>query len=296
MHSLQNMKIPETVTLKKSQSGLDKIIIRNELAEAVIYMRGANLTHFKPRNEKPVIFGGEGCEMYPDKTLHAGIPLCWPWFGPHPSDKNKPQHGFARDREWEMKEAAQLPGGDTEIILELREDERTLALFDHPFELRLRFLIGKTLRIELETHNTDTVPFQFTQALHSYFSLSDIDNILIYGTEDTPFVDVADGRIKKQTSQPLKVDRVINRVYEPSDKQCRIIDSGFHRVITVSKEGSNATTIWNPGKENGLHDLPGDLYRRFVCIESCNAGNDSITLGPGMSHRIVQEISLSDQI
>jgi len=294
MQDLQKFEIPGIVHFQKNRLGLDQIVISNKLAEAEIYLLGGNLTHYQPRDEKPVIFGGKGCEMYPDKTLHAGIPICWPWFGPHPTESSKPQHGFARNKIWELRKTAQLPGGETEIILELSEDKETLGLFAHSFELLLRFTIGKTVRIELETHNTDSSPFRFTQALHSYFYLSDIGNITIRGVEDTPFVDLVDeGRIR-QESDPLHIDRVVNRVYEPTDRQCELIDSGFGRVITVDKEGSNATTIWNPGSDNDLHDLPGDLYRKFVCIESCNAGNNIITLEPGMSHSIVQKIAILD--
>ena len=294
MPDLQKFQIPHRVKFQKSKSGLDRIIVTNDFAEAVIYLHGGNLTHFRPKGEKAVIFGGRGCEMYPDKTLHAGIPICWPWFGPHPEDDRKPQHGFARNRRWELKKTAQLDGGETEIVLGLQEDEGTLALFGHPFELRLHFTVGKSLRIELETRNTGEIPFSFTEALHSYFYLSDIDNAVIYGVEDTPYTDLADGGRKKREAGALRIDRVINRVYEPTESRCRIIDSGFGRVITVDKRGSNATTIWNPGAESGLHDLPGDLYRTFVCVESCNAGEDIITLKAGASHRILQEISVSD--
>jgi D-hexose-6-phosphate mutarotase len=292
MQNLQKFEIPGIVHFQKNRFGLDQIVIANELAEAEIYLLGGNLTHYQPRGERPVIFGGKGCEMYPDKTLHAGIPICWPWFGPHPTESSKPQHGFARNKIWELRKTAQLPGGETEVLLGLSEDKETLELFAHSFELLLRFTIGKTVRIELETRNTDSSPFRFTQALHSYFYLSDIDNVTIRGVEDTPFADLADKSRIKQESGPLHIDRVINRVYEPTDRECELIDSGFSRVITVDKEGSNATTIWNPGSDNDLHDLPGDLYRKFVCIESCNAGEDIITLEPGMSHRIIQKIAV----
>ena len=293
MQDFQNFEIPDRVFFQKSKSGLDRIVIDNDFAEATIYLHGGNLTHFQPRGERAVIFGGKRCEMHPDRTLHAGIPICWPWFGPHPTEESKPQHGFARNRDWELQKTTQLPSGETEIVLGLGEDEETRALFDHSFELLLRFTIGRRLRIELETHNSDSVPFSFTQALHSYFYLSDIDNAVIYGTEGVPFAELTDGGRKKQESGALRIDRVINRVYEPTDRQCRIFDDGFNRIISIDKRGSRATTIWNPGDKSGLHDLPADLYRKFVCVESCNAGNDIVTLEPGSSHSLIQEITVS---
>ena len=292
MKEYQKYEIENIVKFEKNSNGLTRIVISNAYAEAIIYLHGANLTHFQPGGESAVIFGGRECKMHPDKTLHAGIPICWPWFGPHPTDSGKPQHGFARTMQWEVKEVKQLQDGTTDIVLGLHEDEYTMELFSHPFELSLSFNIGKQLHIDLHTYNSGTQTIQFTQALHSYFALSDIDNATIYGVEGVPFSDLTDGYRKKSESAPLHIDRIINRIYEPTDKTCRIVDTGAGRIISIDKEGSNSTTIWNPGKHNGLHDLPGDSYRKFVCIETCNAGSDIVTLKSGASHRITQKVKL----
>jgi D-hexose-6-phosphate mutarotase len=293
MKNLQHFTISDIINFQTNSHGLTKMVITNDLAEAVIYLQGGNLTHFQPKGESEVIFGGKTCEMHPEKTLHAGIPICWPWFGPHPTDSDKPQHGFARNKEWEVRETGQLASGETRIVLGLHEDEETLELFDHMFDLTLTFTIGRQLRIDLRTYNSNAEPFHFTQALHSYFAASDIDNLIIYGVEKTPFIDLADDHKEKQEDDLLMVDRILNRVYGPSNQTCAILDKGSNRRIEIEKEGSQATTIWNPGKESGLHDLPGDTYRKFVCIETCNAGQDIITLESGASHHITQKISLA---
>jgi len=291
--NLQHFEIDRVIRFQTNRYGLTEMLISNDAAEAVIYLRGGNLTHFQPRGESAVIFGGETCEMHPEKTLHAGIPICWPWFGPHPTDSDKPQHGFARNREWEVRETEQLANGETRVVLGLHEDEETLELFEHMFDLTLTFTIGKQLLIDLRTYNSNAEPFHFTQALHSYFATSDIDNVLIHGVEETPFIDLADDHKKKQESDLLLIDRILNRIYEPTDQACALSDEGAKRKIHIDKEGSRATTIWNPGKESGLHDLPGDDYRRFVCIETCNAGQDTITLESGASHHITQKITIA---
>ena len=294
MQNYKQFKIPETVRFEENRSGLTKLIISNYLADAEIYLYGANLTHFQPKGEDAVIFGGKQCEMCPDKTLHAGIPICWPWFGPHPSDSSKPQHGFARNRLWEIKETLQLHTGETKVILGLSEDEGTLALFPHAFALELTFIIGKSLHIALKTVNKSRETFTITQALHSYFYVSDIGKVSVSGVENTAFIDAADHNSQKESEEySLLIDKVINRVYIPTESQCHIKDSGKERMIIIDKKGSHSTTIWNPGKNNGLHDLPGDLYRKFVCIETVNASNDTVTLQAGNTHCIMQEIRLS---
>jgi len=30
------------------------------------------------------------------RAIHGGVPVCFPWFGNHPTDATKPAHGFAR--------------------------------------------------------------------------------------------------------------------------------------------------------------------------------------------------------
>lgn len=85
---------------------------------------------------------------------------------------------------------------------------------------------------------------------------------------------------------------MVNRVYIPTRETCNIIDALLKRTIVIEKEGSDSTTIWNPWHDSGIHDLPGDAYRKFICIETTNALSDARTLKPGASHRIVQKISL----
>ncbi len=292
MQNNKPFKIPKIVQFQKNELGLDKIVISNEFAKAEIYLLGANMTHFQPKNEIAVIFCAEDIVVYPDKTLHAGIPICWPWFGPHPTDSSKPQHGFARDRVWKVRETAVMETGETKVVLGLNEDKGTLELFDHPFDLSITFIIGKELQVELKTYNSDTLPIHFTQALHNYFHISDIDNVVVTGIEGVSFTDLADEEKEKCEEGSLLIDRVINRVYYPLNGKCDILDSGAKRKIVLTKKGSDSTTIWNPGDHNGLHDLPGDHYRKFVCVETTNARQDSITLKPGESHSMFETISL----
>ncbi len=292
MQDLSKFEIPNIVRLEESSAKLVKIIISNDHADAQIYLFGGNLVHFQPKGEEMVIFEGTRSEMIPDMTLHAGIPICWPWFGPHPTDSSKPQHGFARNKEWQVREVTQLLSGETKVILGLNEDRDTLELFPHAFDLELAFVIGKELSIDLRTTNSGDEAICFSQALHSYFWLSDIAETLICGVENTPFADITDPGMLKSETASLKIEGVINRVYLPTLARCEIIDSGLKRKIFIDKKGSNSTTIWNPSANNNLHDLPGELYRKFVCIESCNTRTDSIALPSGATHHIRQIISL----
>ncbi len=290
---LNRFAIERILTFKENADGLTKIIVNNDFAEAEIYLHGANLTRFKPQGSEEVIFNGKESRVQPPKSVHAGIPVCWPWFGPHPTDNTLPQHGFARDMLWEVKSTKTLYNA-TEVVLTLSENERTLALWPYRFTLELTFSIGKTLTVKLRTLNSGERPFTITQALHTYFNVADVRRIEIKGVENTPFVDYTDMNRQKLENEPLHIGREVNRVYIPTTATCTIIDPGFERNILVEKAFSHSTTIWNPWEDSGIHDLPGDAYSKFVCIETTNALQDAKTLDPDESCTIVQKITVEN--
>jgi len=285
-------ELPGQIAFKKSENALTKIVVDNRYAEAEIYLHGANLTHFCPKGGEAVIFNAKETVYSATKTVHAGIPICWPWFGAHPSESTKPQHGFARDMLWKPMRTRTVDDGESEIILTLESTPESLQLWPYTFRLELTFTVGSSLRIELKTTNTAALPFTLTQALHSYFFVGDIASVEARGVEGTPYVDYTDDKREKIETAPLRINRMVNSVYLPTDAACTIMDEELNRRIIIEKEGSRSTTIWNPWEESGIHDLPGDAYRKFLCIETTNALSDARTLQPGESTAITQTVSV----
>jgi len=283
---------PGHIDFKQSKSGLTKIVIDNRFAEAEIYLHGANLTHFRPKGEEAVIYNGKESIYTALKTVHAGIPICWPWFGAHPTEIAKPQHGFARDMLWKPKSTKTADDGETEVVLMLEETPESLQLWPYTFRLELTFTVGSSLSIEMKTTNTAGTPFTVTQALHTYFFIGDIEAVEARGVEATPFVDYTDDKKEKIETAPLRINRMVNRVYVPTDAVCTIEDGELKRRIIIEKGGSRSTTIWNPWEKSGIHDLPDDAYRKFLCIETTNALSDARTLQPGETGTIMQKISI----
>ncbi len=290
---LQTFEIPGTLWFETDKNGVVRIVVKNDLSDAEIYLHGAHLTHFQPKGEAPLIFDATKSRITPPKTVHAGIPICWPWFGAHPVDSTKPQHGFARDMQWQLKNTRNLDSKAIVVVLTLHENPQTKRLFPYDFALELTFTIGQTLNVALKSTNTGKEPFTITQALHTYFSISDIETIAISGVEGTPFVDYTDNRKEKCEERTLAIHQEVNRVYVPTDAACTITDTALKRKIVIEKSGSRSTTIWNPWQESGLHDLPDDKYREFVCIETTNALQDAILLQTDESHILVQNISVA---
>ena len=69
-----------------------------------------------------------------------------------------------------------------------------------------------------------------------------------------------------------------------TDATCTIDDPGFERKISIAKQGSKSTVVWNPwvAKAARMPDYGDDEYPEMVCIETTNAENDaqSVKTGP----------------
>jgi glucose-6-phosphate 1-epimerase len=109
------------------------------------------------------------------KAIRGGIPVVWPQFGPGPL----PQHGFARVKTWRVGE--KNTSGDVSVELYLSNDEDTLKLWPHKFNLTLTIRLSeKSLVQELKVDNQDDQAFEFTALYHTYFAVDDIKTTKMY--------------------------------------------------------------------------------------------------------------------
>jgi D-hexose-6-phosphate mutarotase len=280
--------------MRDGPNGLQFIDLANAQATATICTQGAQLTHWQPHSQKhPVTFMSAAAQYNAGKPIRGGIPICWPWFGPHATDRSRANHGFARNLVWRAGEAEQTGSGAIRQALVLGDDERSRALWNHPFRLECRMTIGEVLDIELVTTNTGTLPFTITEALHTYFRIGDIGAIEVLGLDGTAYADNADGGRRKKQTGAVHFNGEIDRVFLNTETACSIVDSTLRRRIDISKSGSHSTVVWNPWSEKAgqLADLGSAVsdegsWRQMVCIESANALDNGLILSPGQSHRL----------
>ena len=148
-------------TFRRGPGGLLFAQIENDLATATICLQGAQLTHWQPRSQaEPVTFMSATVQYTEGKSLRAGVPICWPWFGPHPADKARASHGFARNVLWEARAPARLGNGATQLALLLSDSEKTLALWPHRFVLEYRVTVGDAPMTIKEVDGTLSVPLK----------------------------------------------------------------------------------------------------------------------------------------
>ncbi len=282
------------IRFNPGEGGLFRALIANQFATAEVYLHGAHVTSFHPNNTSPVLWMSDLAQFQQEKAIRGGIPVVWPWFGPHPNDESKPQHGFARTSEWRVAATADLRDGSTQLCLQLRDNEDTRKLWPNPFELELRMTIGAQMRIELASRNTGAEMIEIGGALHTYFNVGNIENISIEGLGEREYIDQLEEHQTKRQSNPITVSEEIDRIYFDTEDECIIDDPATNRRIHIAKAGSRTTVIWNPWitKSRLMTDFPDKGYLNMMCIETANAAKDIYRVPPGRKHTLTQIISI----
>ena len=278
----------EPVVVDEGEGGLERARVTGPRAEAEIYLQGAHVTRWRPRlAPAPVLFVSSRAVYAPGKAIRGGVPLIFPWFGPHATDRSKPMHGFARSRPWRLIAADSAPDGSAAIELGLDDDEATRALWPHGFRARYRVRVGDTLTMALDVVNTGGGAFTFEAALHTYLAVDDVRTVSVRGLEQTPFIDKVDAMTRKRHgSEPLRLTGETDRVFLGTGARCVVEDPGHRRRLTVDKTGSASTVVWNPwaAKCAEMADMGPDDWRSMICVETANAADDAVTVAPGGTH------------
>ena len=280
--------------MREGPNGLQFIDVANTEATATICTQGAQLTHWQPRSQQfPVTFMSAAAQYNAGKPLRGGIPICWPWFGPHATDKSQANHGFARNLVWSPDEPVQTASGATQLAFVLTDSVRTREIWPYPFRLECRLSVGDTLGVELLTTNTGSTPFVITEALHTYFRIGDIGAIEVQGLDGTEYVDSADRGMRRIQAGAVKFAGEVDLVFLNTEASCSVVDAMLERRIEISKSGGRSTVVWNPGSQKAgrFADLGSAVaeqgsWRQMVCIESANALDNRLTLAPGQRHGI----------
>ncbi len=282
-----------TVQFVDGPGGLVFAEIDNAGGAARICLQGAHVVTWKPKAQaEPVIWVSDMATFAPGKSIRGGVPICWPWFGPHATESGFPGHGFARTVLWEVT-AATEHGATTELTLTLVDTEQTRAQWPHATRAELKVSVGERLGVSLATQNLGTEPILLGEALHTYLRIGDIGRIAVSGLEDTEYVDKVDGGARKRQAGAVEFSGEVDRVYLNTGGECVIRDPDLGRGIRIAKTGSQSTVVWTPWQDKALK--MGDFgpgrsgqggWREMVCVESGNALDNVITLAPGARHAL----------
>ncbi|MFC1762160.1 D-hexose-6-phosphate mutarotase [Planctomycetota bacterium] len=287
MISCNDMIIPDRITLKRGHGDLPYLDLRINGAEAHLYLHGAHVLRYQPAEQTPVLWQSEASAFALGKPIRGGIPVCWPWFGPHADDATQPAHGVARLVEWECVCSSVTPEATTATL--------RLPSAAYPnASLQLTVELSHQLAVTLTTTNTDAADLHFTEALHSYFAIQDIHQVTVSGLEGQRYIDqLAMDKSLQTQDGPISFTAETDRIYTNTPQTCTLIDPVLKRSIHVRKENSLSTVVWNPWVDKSIRmpDYADSEYLEMVCIETANCGPDAVTLAPGQTHVMRLQIS-----
>ncbi|MFP5507129.1 MAG: D-hexose-6-phosphate mutarotase [Gammaproteobacteria bacterium] len=280
--------IPDHLSFRDAPGGMHVAEVDNAHATASIALQGAHLMTWTPKGAHPVVWLSEQAKLAPGKSIRGGVPICWPWFGPHASEPSFPGHGFARTVPWDLAETQKLANGATRLVFRLPHSDATRAQWPHPSEVEIHMVVGPTLEIDLVTRNTGDAPITVGEALHTYFEVGDVRKVKVHGLDGCPYVDKVDGGARKQQAGPVTIAGEVDRIYLESTADCVIEDPVLGRRIRIAKKGSASSVVWNPWIEKAakMGDLGDSGYLRMLCVESANADADVVSIPPGAEHHL----------
>ena len=241
------MNIDRSLFSQSPVGDLPALKVENNYASALISLYGGQVLSFRPKGEEDVLWLSADALFEEGSAIRGGVPICWPWFGKRAV--GGANHGYARLSQWYLVSAIALAGGETRMTLALEKETLKSAIGWVDADLTLEVTVGKSLTIKLVTTNNGQEPINLSQALHSYFNVSDVEQIHITGLEETGYQDSADNNRDHIQDDVITIKGEVDRAYLNTFSTCVIHDQGLSRRIVIDKSGSNSTVVWNPGAE-----------------------------------------------
>ncbi|BBL73246.1 D-hexose-6-phosphate mutarotase [Methylomagnum ishizawai] len=268
--------------------GMPVVEVNNAQGSGVLALQGAQLLTWAPKDQAAVVWLSPQAKFACGKSARGGVPICWPWFGPHAEESAFPVHGFARTAAWEVIEVATLEGGANRLGFRLLRKDADDLLWPHCTPLEVRYTLGAALEIELGTRSRSPNPLVLGEALHTYFAVGDVREVRVLGLDGVEYIDKVDGGRRKRQAGPVTVGGEVDRVYLGTESTCLIEDLSLNRRIRIEKSGSRATVVWNPWEDKAakLGDFAAGGHLKMLCVESANAADAAVVLGPGEEHRL----------
>lgn len=241
----------------------------------------AQIIRYASINKPDILWGNPEAIYQPEQAIRSGIPLCWPWFGQltsNPTDVQKmhnptysaASHGFARCVQWKNHTIETL---EQEIIItnSLHTSPLITPQWPHEAELKITIRFNKNLHIQLQINNYTHHNLAITQALHSYFLVSDIRHIHIHGLQGLSYLEQDNhghNQINLQKDPPTLTTQT-DRIYTNTPKELSIEDPTWQRKIIIQAPLSHSAVLWTPWQQQAqtLNQFPASLWNQIVCLE-----------------------------
>jgi glucose-6-phosphate 1-epimerase len=267
--------MPPSVELTAGPSGQALIRLHGPGQSKVeVYQHGGHVTSWTSTDGREMLYLSPTAVLDGSKAIRGGIPVCFPQFGQHGPLK---QHGFARTSTWALVDPDDADedhddesGGLRPRIQLVLTDSVASRQSAWPY----KFKFVQTIEIDdggnfiqnLDIHNVDDVPFEFSIALHAYFVVANTEEVSVPGLQGLTFADsVTGGAESTQAEDSVSFGKEVDRLYYSSSESLRVPAVG----LELTKTNLPDVVIWNPyiEKTAALADMPNEDWKRFICVE-----------------------------
>ena len=279
----------------QGRGDLIKAELTYQTALIELYLQGAHITRFNTKKNSPtgenkdMLWMSEAATYQAETGLRGGIPLCWPWFGPHLRDTGKPKHGYARTSNFLVKET-RADNNATSIILTLDAAIAPYSEWRNKASLEVEIKLTDSLWMEMRTKNISDHPLTIGNALHNYFSTPCHSSAALPSVTGLTYLDNTQNYQRCTQDDALNIFGEIDRIYLNPPKNLRLINSSDPLATAMTSWGNANVVVWNPGQviAKGMPDFNDQGYRTMLCIEPANTLEHSIKLKPGELHCLGQ--------
>lgn len=277
--------------------------VRTAGAELLVAQQGAQVLSYQRNDEPPLLWLSPHAAYQAGQPVRGGVPVCWPWFGdlarnplevqtqfPHAAPA--PAHGWVRGLDWQL---LGIDSVEQSVCLRFtcKRPEAGFPGWPVGLELSLSIRLDEGLSLSLGSHNRGSQSLVLSQALHSYFAVSDIRQVRIEGLDGSSYRDTLDGWQERQQHGPLQFTGETDRIYLQLPSRLSILDPQWQRRIVLEASGSTSAVVWNPwiDKAQRLSQFPADAWTGMLCIETANVLEDALQLAPGECREMAVRLS-----
>ncbi len=267
--------------------------IRHGDAELVVAQQGAHIVSYQRDGHQPLIWSNPAAVFKQGKAIRGGMPVCWPWFGNlernpasvramRQSDTPAKAHGEVRAVDWELMGMG-LDGDALLIDFIQPLAEGHLPGWPHNVALKLSIRLDHALNVSLLSFNAGSEAVTLSQALHTYFAVSDVREINVEGVDGLDYIETLENWEERQQSGALTFSGETDRIYLDTPEHLAINDPVWNRRIYIRSSGSQSAVIWNPwtAKTATFSDMAADGWENMLCIETANVLDDVAVIEPG---------------
>ncbi|CAH9065925.1 Putative glucose-6-phosphate 1-epimerase [Pseudoalteromonas holothuriae] len=280
------MELSASVSIQHTDSGLEYINVNSPLCTAKVFLQGAQLCEFTPTGKSPLIWVSAEEDYQEGKPVRGGIPICWPWFGVH-EKADWPIHGVARKLLWRAEEVNEFSDHIVvRLSLPMRLVDKRYWPYDSKLEVEFRF--SEQLEVRLTNTNLGEEAFTLSQALHTYFPTSAIENTTVDGLQGATYIEFGKGPFLQD--KVVGFERETDMVYTQANTIQTIQTP--EGSIEVTRENSSSCVLWNPWieKSKRLSYFRDDEYHTMLCLEAANVLDDIACVESGQSHTLATVI------